>query len=284
MDKKLNSGLPSLVLNATNKEHQYDLTKFIKDSYKAESRDVDLLPGVQGKGYVLLIIPMDEETPTLRLLRPQDMAVERLLRSFAVPVLYRLDLEKARSKNPSKEKKRFSKLIKNLSKSDEGLQLVLTDSQAFDIVSDWVPKKVPLTSFSIMMSNYMSSGNLDLLMKSIKAVDKLKTGDKILVVEACNHNRKCNDIGTVQIPKLLEERVGEELDFEFSFGRPFPEDLSNYRLIVHCGACMIDRQKYLRRLLKAKEAGVPVTNYGMLLSYLRGEDVLERAVQPFLSP
>ncbi len=280
LDKKLGKKLPSLIINASDHKRQTDLTVFIKSHLIKESRNIDLLP-IKGSGYVLLIIPMDEETPTLRLLRPQDMAVERLLRNYAIPVLYRMDLKKARS-NDKKEKKRFLDVIKTTSSSNEGLKLVLTDSQAFDVVSKWSPKRFPLTSFSVMMTNYMSYGNLDLFVEGVKAVDGLKVGDRILIVEACNHDRQCDDIATVQIPKRLKKKVGGKLDIDFNFGRPFPDDLSPYKLIIHCGACMIDRQKYLRRLLKAKEAGVPITNYGVLLSYLEGVEVLERVVELFI--
>lgn len=312
IDKKLNSTLPSLTLKANNQRHQRRLVDFIKTHYKKENRHIDLLPNIKNQGYVLLIIPMDEETPTLRLLRPQDMAIERLLRNFAIPVLYRLDLKKARGgnstiahENPPRsqnsapvrkkltpdqnlataaEKNRFLNLLQHLSSSPEKLQLIITDSQALDIVSQWTPKKIPLTSFSIMMANYMSFGNLNYLIESVKTIDNLKPQDHILIAEACNHNRKCNDIGTVQIPRLLEKKVGGKLNFDFSFGRPFPDNLNEYRLIVHCGACMIDRQKYLRRLHKAQTANVPFTNYGLLLSYIRGKNVLNRVLKPFLTP
>lgn len=300
IDQKLGAHLPSLTLKTNHQRHQRRLVDFIKTNFQKESRHIDLLPNIKNQGYVLLIIPMDEETPTLRLLRPQDMAVERLLRNFAIPVLYRLDLKKARSQesvairkksthhqNPRKiatEKQRYLDLLQHLSTSKEGLQLVITDSQAFDIVSQWTPEKFPLTSFSVMMSNYMSFGNLQYLVDSAKTVDHLKPQDRILIAEACNHDRKCNDIATVQIPRLLQEKIGAKLNFDFNFGRPFPENLKSYRLIIHCGACMIDRQKYSNRLLKSQAAKVPFTNYGLLLSYLQGKNTLKRVVKPFHFP
>lgn len=287
VDRLLGDKYPAILIDATDMSRQQSLATFINTFFHRESREVDLLPSLRKTGYVLLIVPMDEETPTLRLLRPQDMAVERILRNFVTPVLFRPDLKKARSGDSAEaesERKRFNRLIKDLSVSEDGLQLVITDSQAFDIVSDWSPEDIPLTSFSIMMTNYMSFGNLELFIGGVKAADKLRAGDSVLIAEACNHSRKCDDIGTVQIPKLLEKRVGGKLSFNFSFGRTYPEDVSGYKMVIHCGACMIDRQKYLRRMLKAKEAGTPFTNYGILLSYLQGEDVLERAVQPFYSP
>jgi hypothetical protein len=224
---------------------------------------------------------MDEETPTLRLLRPQDMAVERLLRGYAIPVLHRIDLNKARRGDES-EKRRYIEIVKTLSGSAEKLSLVLTDSQAFDIVADWTPAKVPLTSFSIMMTNYMSYGDLGLFADGVKAIDKLKPGDEVLIAEACNHDRKCDDIATVQIPNRLEARVGGKLKFSFNFGRPFEDDLKRFKLIVHCGACMIDRQKFARRAELARGVKVPITNYGILLAYLKNPDTLKRALKIFI--
>jgi small GTP-binding protein len=284
VDRLLGGMHPSIVVDATDMSQQLMIATFINTFFQHKIHTIDLLPSLKNTGYVLLIVPMDEETPILRLLRPQDMAVERILRNYATPVLFRPDLNKARSPDPkvaSEERARFERLLEHLSSSDEGLQLVITDSQAFDAVSNWIPKEIPFTSFSIMMTNYMSFGNLELFIEGVKTVDSLKSHDNILIVEACNHSRKCNDIGTVQIPRLLKERIGGNINIDFSFGRTYPEKVGKYKLIVHCGACMIDRQKYARRIVKAKEAGVPITNYGILLSYLKSEDVLQRAVQPF---
>lgn len=285
LDSELEGDFPSLVINAADRKKQTKLTNFIKTFFKKESRQIDLLP-IKNKGYVMLIIPMDEETPDLRLLRPQDMAVERLLRNYAIPVLYRMDLKKARNSSQKiieQEKKRFLDVVKTLSNSSEGLKLILTDSQAFNIMSRWAPKKIPFSSFSIMMTNYMSFGNLKYFVDSVRAVDKLKERDKVLIVEACNHDRQCDDIATVQIPRRLEAHAGCKLRFDFSFGRPFPENISSYKLIIHCGACMIDRQKYLRRIFKAKGNKIPLTNYGVLLSYFCGKEILDRAVAVFIA-
>ena len=284
VDRLLGGLYPSIVIDATDMSQQLTIATFINTFFRREIHAIDLLPSLKEKGYVLLIVPMDEETPILRLLRPQDMAVERILRNYSMPILFRPDLNKARSldrKISSEEKSRFDRLIKHLTSSEEGLQLVITDSQAFDAVSDWIPEEIPFTSFSIMMTNYMSFGNLNLFIDGVKSIDCLKQGDRILIVEACNHSRKCNDIGTVQIPELLKKRVGGGIHIEFNFGRTYPEEVSKYKLIIHCGACMIDRQKYARRIVKARETGTAITNYGILLSYLKSEDVLRRAVQPF---
>ncbi len=283
LDERL--GCPSIAIRANDSAYQAPLIDFLKNNFSQENRHIDLLPSVGEKGFVLLVIPMDEETPTQRLLRPQDMALERLLRQFAIPVMFRLDLGKARSEDPAlraEEERRYHDLLDLLQNSSEGLQLVVTDSQAFDIVAHWTDEAIPLTSFSVMMANYMSYGNLPGLLAGARMLDSLKAGDKVLIVEACNHNRKCDDIGTVQLPRIIKDKADPEIEVEFCFGRTFPEDVSEYSLVVHCGACMIDRQKYHRRLRLCERAGVPFTNYGFLLSYAQNEAVMQRVVQPFL--
>jgi len=274
--------IPCLSLYANDTKYHSKLIEFIKKYFQSESRNIDLIPSLKNTGFVLLVVPMDEETPTHRLLRPQDMTIERLLRNYITPVLFRPDLSKARDPKDTSEKNKFQDLIKKLSQTPEGLQLVITDSQAFDLIADWTPEATPLTSFSVMMANYMSYGNLEFLFESAKVLDTLKKGDRILIAESCNHDRKCNDIGTVQIPKIIEEKIGAKLNFEFNFGRPFPDDLEKYKLIIHCGGCMIDRQRFALRIEKAQEAGIPFTNYGLFLAYTQKGKLLERVIKPFL--
>jgi len=279
-NQKLNYKLPSICLNALDGEEQKRIVNFISAHFKKETRDIDLIP-LEGKGgYVLLNIPMDEETPMLRLLRPQDMAMERLLRKYLIPVLFRMNLKKARTGNMV-EKERFLNLVKHLENSPEGLKLIITDSQAMDILDQWTPQNIPLTTFSVMMANYMSYGNLDLFVKGLGAFSFLKNGDKILIMESCNHNRKCDDIGTRQIPSLIKKKLGLELKIDFSFGRVLPDDLSQYKLAIHCGGCMADRQKYRRRIVKLKEAGIPVTNYGLFLSWVHNSMAVKRVTKIF---
>ncbi|OGF24533.1 hypothetical protein A3H66_02830 [Candidatus Falkowbacteria bacterium RIFCSPLOWO2_02_FULL_45_21] len=279
-NQKLNLGLKSLCLQATDFREQKKLVDFIKLNFQRKTADVNLLPLAYDRGYVLLNIPMDEETPSLRLLRPQDMAVERLLRQYLIPVLYRPDLKKARA-GEAAEKQRFLGTIKLLQESKEGLKLVITDSQAVDILDRWLPKDISLTTFSVMMTNYMSGGNLKLFSRGLGALAKLKNGDRIVIMESCNHDRKCDDIGTKQIPGLIRVKLGLELNIDFSFGRPLPDDLKKYKLIVHCGGCMIDRQKYQRRIVKIKEAGVPITNYGLFLAWVHNHAAVARVVKIF---
>jgi [FeFe] hydrogenase H-cluster maturation GTPase HydF len=276
--------IPALLIDLSDFSEQKKLIDFILTNFKFENKKIDLFPKLKNNGFVLLNIPMDEETPEIRLLRPQEMAVERLLRKFCVPVLYRMDLLAARNKEinvANKEKARYLNLINDLSNSSEGLQLIVTDSQAFDVIGEWTPANIPLTSFSIAMTNFMTYGNLDYLIHSTEKINELQNQDLILIAESCNHNRQCNDIGTMQIPKVLSKITGKDLKFEFSFGRTFPEDLSKYKMIIHCGSCMTDRQKYYHRIELAIKNNIAFTNYGMVFSFAKNKKLFEKALEPF---
>jgi len=299
--KGLGYTIPSLKIDISNFNEQRRLIEFIKNNFKKESRDIQLLPFLKGSGYVLMNIPMDEETPKLRLLRPQDMALERLLRKFFTPVLYRMDLKKARCEDSSAslgmtnvslgmtEKQRFLQMVDHLAKpinqldQKNNLKLIITDSQAMDIMAKWTPPNVQLTTFSIMMTDYMSNGNLNLFVDGLKVIPILKNGDTILIAEACNHDRKAEDIGTVQLPRMFKEKLKLNLNFEYSDGRVFPDEksLKKYKLIIHCGGCMIDKQKYMARVESLKELKIPITNYGVLLSYFQGEKALAKVLEPW---
>ena len=279
-----NFDVPSIVIDIQDTAQQQKLIDFILDNFKYVPFDFEMLPKLNDYGCVILNIPMDEETPEMRLLRPQEMVVERLLRKFITPVLFRMDLKKARSNNQEEaesEKKRYLDLVNSLQNSPIGLQMIITDSQAFDIIGKWTPQDIPYTSFSIIMTNFMTYSHIQYLVESTAAIDNLKELDTVLIAESCNHNRKCDDIGTVQLPRLLQKRLGKKLNFEFSFGRVFPDDLSKYAAIVHCGSCMTDRQKYARRLSNAQKSNIPFTNYGMVLSYCQNRDVFAKSLAPF---
>jgi [FeFe] hydrogenase H-cluster maturation GTPase HydF len=155
-------------------------------------------------------------------------------------------------------------------------KLVITDSQVFDKVDALVPDSVPLTSFSILMARY--KGDLPLLSKGIRGLEGLKTGDRILIAEGCTHHRQCEDIGTVKLPRLLRRYTGVEPEFVFVSGKDFPEDLSSFKWVIHCGGCMQTHRQLENRLEQCRKAGIPVTNYGLLLAHLNG--ILERAIEP----
>ncbi len=279
-----NFDVPSIILNVSDLSNQNKLIEFILENFKYEPINFEMLPCLAENGCVILNIPMDEETPELRLLRPQEMVIERLLRKYISPVLFRMSLAKARSSDLQEvegEKLRYLKLVQSLRDSSVGLQMIITDSQAFDIIGKWSPEGIPFTSFSIIMTNFMTYGNMQYLVESTAAIDNLKENDTVLIAESCNHNRKCDDIGTIQIPRLLQKRIGKKLNFEFSFGRVFPDNLNKYAMIIHCGSCMTDRQKYARRLGNAENQQIPFTNYGMVLSYCQNKNTFSKALAPF---
>nr|AGH33866.1 hydrogenase maturase HydF [Paratrimastix pyriformis] len=287
------------ILSITTDLHQPGtgarLVQLIEANFPARQAPGSVLPALPRDSTVFLNIPLDEESPTTRLLRPQALVLTHLLNSYANAFAYRMDLTKARSPDPAvraTEKARFLDKIHALQRCrPNGLGLLVTDSQAIDVVHPWTlgptgEPLVPVTTFSIALINHQTEGRLAQFIEGLRALETLRPGDRVLVAEACNHNRiaaVCNDIGTVQLPKKFAQRYGPgAIQIDHEFGREFPiERLAQYRLVVHCGACMIDRQKMIARLDDLKRAGVPVTNYGVLLSYLASPKALARAVEPF---
>ena len=157
-------------------------------------------------------------------------------------------------------------------------KMVICDSQAFDRVDELTPDSIPLTSFSILMARF--KGKLQDLVAGVKAIKNLKGGSKVLISEGCTHRRQCDDIGTVKIPNLLKKQGYTDLQLEFTSGGAFPKDVSQYDLIIHCGACMLTRREVLRRIECAVVQGTPIVNYGVLIAALHG--ILERAISPFV--
>ena len=209
---------------------------------------------------VVLVVPIDKAAPKGRLILPQQQTIRDILDAGASALVCR-----------------DNELEQTLNKLVDKPKLVITDSQVFGKVSKIVPDDVPLTSFSILMARY--KGDLPLVVSGAKAVDSLQKGDKILVSEGCTHHRQCEDIGTVKIPNWIKQRVGCDVEFDFTSGTEFPEDLSKYKLVVHCGGCMLNEKEMKYRLRSCMTAGVPVTNYGTLIAYLNG--ILKRTIQPF---
>ncbi len=208
----------------------------------------------------VLVVPIDKEAPKGRLILPQVQSIRDLLDndSFCVVVKER-ELREALS--------RFNKPPK----------LVVTDSQAFLKVAADTPHEIPITSFSILFARFQ--GDLNEMVRGAMAIDNLKTGDKVLIAEACSHHPIGEDIGTVKIPRWLTQYVGGKLQIDSTRGHDFPKNIADYKIIIHCGACMWNRREMLSRIMKAKEAGVPITNYGLTIAYSLG--IFERALQPF---
>jgi len=272
-----------ILIRANDASYRSSLVDFILANFERKTSSPELLPFIIKDEFYVLVIPMDDETPQGRYLRPQAMTEEYITRHWAYPVSFRLDLGAARGSasesGRERERERFASLIDGLGKRPK---VVITDSQAMDVMKDWCPADVMLTTFSIVMIHYMSGGRLPLFVRGLGALRKLKPGDSILIAEACNHNRIAEDIGTVQIPRLLEKKYpGVKIDH--SFGREFhdTEDLEKYSLVIHCGACMISAQKVAARIRDLEVVGVPFTNYGLFLSAVRGESALARVLEPW---
>ncbi|MDD5091315.1 MAG: 50S ribosome-binding GTPase [Candidatus Wallbacteria bacterium] len=271
---------PSITLRAPEASCRQTLIEFILKIYENRSRSVELLPFLQRNEFYLLNVPMDDETPEGRFLRPQAMCVEYITRNWAYPVCYRMNLSAGRNPETSEaERKRFNEFFGGLKRRPK---VVITDSQAIDLMWRWVPDNIGLTTFSIMMINLQSGGNLAAFVNGIRRMKDLKPGDRVLIAEACNHSRIGEDIGTVQIPDYFRKHYPGVL-LSHNFGREFQEngELRNYSLIIHCGGCMIAPQKLSARLRDLDMVGVPYTNYGLVLSYLQGKTAFDRVLEPW---
>lgn len=209
---------------------------------------------------VVLVVPIDLAAPKGRLILPQVQTIRDILDHDAIAVV-------------SKERE-LKQTIDNLTQKPK---IVVTDSQAFLKADADTPPDVLLTSFSILFARY--KGDLETLVAGAKAIEKLRPGDKVLVAEACTHHRVEDDIGTVKIPRWMRQFVGGELHFEWVSGTKFPDNLKDYKLVVHCGGCMINRREMLSRIMQVREAGVPIVNYGVAIAHLHG--ILRRALSPF---
>lgn len=208
----------------------------------------------------VLVVPVDKEAPKGRLILPQVQTIRDLLDNDSYCLVV-------------KERE----LREALSRLNKPPALVVTDSQAFLKVAADTPETVPLTSFSILFARFHA--DLGEMVRGALAIAHLKGGDKVLIAEACSHHPIGEDIGTVKIPRWLTQYVGGKLEFEFTRGHDFPADLATYKLIIHCGACMWNRREMLSRLMVAREAGVPMTNYGLAIAFSLG--IFERALRPF---
>jgi [FeFe] hydrogenase H-cluster maturation GTPase HydF len=215
---------------------------------------------VDKNDFVVLVTPIDKSAPKGRLILPQQQVIRDCLDNNAIPIVTK--------ENTLKE------TLNNLSKKPK---LVITDSQAFSEVNKETPKDIPLTSFSILFAR--QKGDLQDLIEGAKAIDSLKDGDIILMAEGCTHHTQDDDIGRVKIPNMLKKKSGKDLTFEFSSGVSFSEDIAKYSLVVHCGACMMNRKEMLSRIKNSKTHNVPIINYGILIAHVKG--ILERSIEIF---
>jgi [FeFe] hydrogenase H-cluster maturation GTPase HydF len=275
------SQYPHVIIRANDEKFRKIFLDFLVNNYESRILKRDLLPFVEKDKWYILNIPMDIETPQFRLLRPQQMAVEEITRKFAYAATYRMDLDRARSGDAQTEKERYLNFLNSIN----GEKMMITDSQAIDVIHPWTPESIPVTTFSITMLHH-KTGELQYLAEGLKSLESLCKGDKVLIAEACQHSRIGDDIGTKQIPRFFEKRYpwfDSEKDITFLFGKSsyFPDNLKDYRVVIHCGGCMADHQKLVSRIKRARQAGVAMTNYGLFLSYIQGKDVVSRVLKPF---
>ena len=249
-------------VSATTGENIDELKRMIAnvvpkaDVYKAIVADL-----IKSLDFVVLVVPIDGSAPKGRLILPQQQTIRDILEAGAVPVVVK-DTE----------------LEEMLGKLQVKPSLVITDSQVFGKVAQIIPEDIPLTSFSILMARY--KGDLKTVVRGAYALDELQDGDIVLISEGCTHHRQCEDIGTVKLPKWIAEYTGKEIRFAFTSGTEFPDDLSKYKMVIHCGGCMLNEREMKYRLKCAEDAKVPMTNYGTAIAHMRG--ILERSIRVFI--
>ena len=210
--------------------------------------------------FVVLVVPIDSAAPKGRLILPQQQTIRDVLEANAAAIVVK-----------------ESELKQTLEQLGRSPAMVITDSQVFERVSEEVSEEIPLTSFSILMARY--KGYLETAVNGVAAIDHLKDGDKILISEGCTHHRQCDDIGTVKIPRWLKQHTGKELIIETSSGTEFPEDLTSYALVIHCGGCMLNEREVKYRMKCAEGQKVPFTNYGIAIAQMKG--ILKRSIELF---
>lgn len=228
---------------------------------KSEEGEKKIVGDLLEKGdSVVLVVPIDAAAPKGRLILPQVQTIRDILDADAQALVVK-----------------ENELSNALKKLKGAPKLVITDSQVFSLVNSVTPKEIPLTSFSILMARY--KGYLETAVKGAKALSSLENGDKVLIAEGCTHHRQCDDIGTVKIPRLLKQYTGKNIEIETVSGTEFHEDLSEYKMVIHCGGCMLTEREVRYRMRCAEEQGVAFTNYGIFIAFVSG--ILERSIEIF---
>ena len=248
-------------VSAKTGEGIYELKERIAGLAKTDQPKLQIVGDLIHPGdFVVLVTPIDKAAPKGRLILPQQMTIRDVLEADATAVVVK-EIE-------------LRETLESLGKTPS---LVITDSQAFAKVSADTPASIPLTSFSILMVRH--KGLLESAVEGVAAVERLKDGDKVLIAEGCTHHKQCDDIGSVKIPRWLRNYTGAEITIESCSGTEFPDDLSPYSLVIHCGGCMLGEREVRYRMKCAQDQGVPITNYGIVIAYMQG--ILKRSLSIF---
>ncbi|MCI6022949.1 MAG: [FeFe] hydrogenase H-cluster maturation GTPase HydF [Candidatus Faecivivens sp.] len=248
-------------VSAKTGEGIYELKERIAGLAKTDQPKLQIVGDLIHPGdFVVLVTPIDKAAPKGRLILPQQMTIRDVLEADATAVVVK-EIE-------------LRETLESLGKTPS---LVITDSQAFAKVSADTPASIPLTSFSILMARH--KGLLESAVEGVAAVERLKDGDKVLIAEGCTHHKQCDDIGSVKIPRWLRNYTGAEITIESCSGTEFPDDLSPYSLVIHCGGCMLGEREVRYRMKCAQDQGVPITNYGIVIAYMQG--ILKRSLSIF---
>ena len=250
-----------IYVSAEQKTNIYELKELIARLAKQEENTKRIVADIiKPNDVVILVVPIDSAAPKGRLILPQQQTIRDILETGAISMVCR-----------------ETELPQTLASLKSPPSLVVTDSQAFGKVSRDVPDDIRLTSFSILFARY--KGDLAQAVRGAAMLDKLKDGDTVLISEGCTHHRQCEDIGTVKLPNWVRKHTGKQLNFEFTSGGEFSEDLSKYALIIHCGGCMLNEREMKSRVRHAVDSGVPITNYGVAIAHMHG--ILRRTLSPF---
>lgn len=261
-DNNLNQNTEqSIYASAATGQNIYELKEKIASLAVTDELKLRLVGDLlEPSDFAILVVPIDKAAPKGRLILPQQQTIRDVLEAGAAAIVIKED--------------ELSNTLETLGKKPK---LVITDSQVFARVSEETPEDIWLTSFSILFARF--KGNLKTAAAGAAALDQLKDGDKILISEGCTHHRQCDDIGTVKLPRWIRNYTGKELEFEYSSGRDFPEDVTKYSLIVHCGGCMLNEREMRYRQKCALDQEIPITNYGIAIAYMQG--ILKRCVEMF---
>lgn len=250
----------AILVSSKTGEHIHELKELLAQQASQDTIQKSIVADLLNPlDFVVLVVPIDSAAPKGRLILPQQQTIRDILEAKASAIVVQ-----------------ETELAETLNSLGKKPKMVITDSQVFKKVSAVTPDDILLTSFSILFARY--KGNLKTLVDGASALDSLKDGDRILISEGCTHHRQCDDIGTVKLPNWIRNYTKKEIEFKFTSGTEFPLDLSSYKMIVHCGGCMLNEREMKYRLKCAEDAKIPITNYGTCIAYING--ILERSLQP----